>query len=137
MARMTETQRRDFEALRRAFVAEVPEKIRAIRSAAEDANRRGYSRDAVEALLNLTHRLVGSAAIFGLDVVSEASRALERRVTSLCGPVEGQARELSALVQGLEKAWSRASMPDGLVSPGDGRSGRRRGSHRPRHTSSR
>lgn len=120
MARMTEIHRREFEVLRRAFLAEVPEKIRAIRDAAEDADCRGYPQDAVENLLHLTHRLLGSAAIFGVGVVSDASRALEQRVTTLCRPGgssrEGQGRELGALVQGLESAWSRASRADELGS---------------------
>jgi HPt (histidine-containing phosphotransfer) domain-containing protein len=117
---MTEIHRREFEVLRRAFLAEVPGKIRAIRDAAEDAERRGYPRDAVENLLHLTHRLLGSAAIFGLGIVSDASRALEQQVTTLCRPGEiqreGQGRELCGLVQGLESAWSRASRADELGS---------------------
>ena len=111
-----ESQKPDFTALRQTFLAQVPEKIRAIREAADEAEGRGYPREAVEALLHKVHRLVGSAGLFGLGGVSDAARELEESVGTVFksaeSPEEGRRRELAALVRELEHAWLRSLPPE-------------------------
>ncbi len=109
-------QKPDFEALRREYLAQVPEKLRAIREAADEAESVGYPREAVEDLLHKVHRMVGSAALFGLGTVSDAARELEETVgivfKSAGRPDEERRRELSRLVQKLEQAWLQSSPPE-------------------------
>lgn len=109
-------QKPDFEALRREYLAQVPEKILAIREAAEEAEGDGYPREAVEALLHKVHRMVGSAALFGLGIVSDAARELEETVAivfkSMGSPEEERRRQLAALVRKLEQAWTQALPPE-------------------------
>jgi HPt (histidine-containing phosphotransfer) domain-containing protein len=108
-----ESYRRAFENLRQTFLEEVPEKISAIRRAAEDVER--GSGGAIETLQHLVHRLVGSAEIFGLARLSDAARVLEERVNggleSGGGSDPALRRQLIDLVAELEKAWSQEQRP--------------------------
>jgi HPt (histidine-containing phosphotransfer) domain-containing protein len=116
MAKLTEEQRKDFEALRRIYLNMVPARIADIRTAVDEAKRRRWARGDVEALYHLVHRLVGSSAIYGLKDVSRAARALEEGVTGL---LEGRPAHdaLGDLAEAVERAWRDSS--DGV--------GRRRG----------
>ena len=119
MTEPSEPYRRDFDALRRRFLAEVPEKIRAIREAVECTERGSHPREEMEALCQLAHRLVGSAAIFGLERLSASARTLEDRLAALLKAAQGPGSagaepELMGLVEELERAWSRNSMRKNL-----------------------
>ena len=104
MARWSESQRETFAALRRAYLAEVPARIAAIREAATGVLRSGGSPRALEELRDLAHRLVGSSAIFGLPRLSAAARDLEDRVIA---SIEGAAGvgALAELAATLETTW--------------------------------
>jgi HPt (histidine-containing phosphotransfer) domain-containing protein len=122
-----ESYRRAFDNLRQAFLEEVPEKVGAIRRAAEEAGR---GSAAIETLQQLVHRLVGSAEIFGLARLSDAARVLEERVNALLESSGGSdaalRRQLVDLVSGLERAWSEESRPEASLRkvPRRSRSGR-------------
>jgi HPt (histidine-containing phosphotransfer) domain-containing protein len=107
-----ESYRRAFDNLRQAFLEEVPDKIGAIRRAAEKVG--GGSGDATETLQHLVHRLVGSAEIFGLSRLSGAARVLEERVNALLeseGFDPALRRQLVDLVSEMERAWSQEPRP--------------------------
>lgn len=106
MARLTESQRESFEALRRTYLAELPARIGAIREAASAAQRGGASPEELEELRQHAHRLVGSSALFGLPRLSAAARALEDGVSR---SIEGDAGaiELDRLAAGVEAAWKQ------------------------------
>jgi HPt (histidine-containing phosphotransfer) domain-containing protein len=103
MARWTESQRETFEALRRAYLADVPERIAAIRQAAA-ALRGGAPQRALDELRHLVHRLVGSSAIFGLPRLAAAGRELEDRVIASIEGAEGVGG-LDELAAALETTW--------------------------------
>ncbi len=110
MARLTESQRETFEALRRAYLADVPARIVAIREAGAEVGRSGTSRAALEDLRQLVHQLVGSSAIFGLSRLSAAARALEDRLRGVLdgAPAAGEVDELAA---NLENVWKATAKP--------------------------
>jgi len=111
MARLTESQRERFETFRRAFLAEVPARIAAIRKAATEAGRRGTSRAALEDLHHLVHQLVGASAIFGLHALCGTARALEDLVTGLLEGAAPGAGELDRLTGALERTWNETATP--------------------------
>ena len=121
MTKQSESYPQAFEDLRMAFLEEVPEKIVAIRRAAEDVGQ-GDSQKAITVLYHLVHRLIGSTAIYGLERVSDAARPLEMCVGEVlesktrCGPA--RAREIIDLVGELEQVWRQVSPPGKPLSRG-------------------
>jgi len=113
MARLTDSQRETFEALRRAYLAEVPARIAAIREAAAEAEagQRGTSRAGLEELRHLVHQLVGSSAIFGLHALCAAARALEDLVKRLLEGAASGAADLDLLTATLEATWKESATP--------------------------
>jgi HPt (histidine-containing phosphotransfer) domain-containing protein len=110
MARLTASQREGFEALRREFLAHVPARIAAIQRAAAELQRGPVSRDRVEDLQDLAHRLAGASAIFGLPRLSAAARGLEELATRIrAGGAE--AEELDAHTAALEARWNESAAP--------------------------
>ena len=76
--RLTAGQRGRLEALRRAYVRDLPGKVRAIEEAA--GALRPADRGKLRSLHHLVHRLTGSSAIYGFDRLSRAAAALEELV---------------------------------------------------------
>jgi HPt (histidine-containing phosphotransfer) domain-containing protein len=108
MARLTESQRAGFEALRRRYLAGVPRRIATVKRAAGEVQRRWPSHDGLEALRQLAHRLVGASEIFGVPRVSDAARALEDLTGRLLEGGSG-VQELEELAASLEAAWSETA----------------------------
>lgn len=108
MTSLTESQRETLEALRRSYLAQVPDRIAAIRRAASEAGRPGAPREVLENLRGLAHQLVGSSAIFGLARLSSAARALEDLASRLVDGAAGGGR-LDALVGELETVGSEVA----------------------------
>ena len=77
---MTAGNRERLEALRRAYLRDLPAKVRAIGKAT--ASREPWDREKLESLHHLVHRLTGSAAIYGFSGLSRAASALEAVVYS-------------------------------------------------------
>jgi HPt (histidine-containing phosphotransfer) domain-containing protein len=108
MARWTERERAEFEALRETYLAEIPARILAIREATAAASRGATSPPALQEVRDLAHRLVGSSAIFGLKRLSAAARDLEDcAIASIEDAAE--LRGLDELVAALEAAWNEGA----------------------------
>lgn len=77
-ARFTAAQQQQMDRLHRAYLRELPRKLRAIEEAAAPLlETPGRAREALESLYLLVHRLTGSAAVYGLGDLSRAAAALE------------------------------------------------------------
>jgi HPt (histidine-containing phosphotransfer) domain-containing protein len=108
MASPTERERGGFEALRRRFLAGVPDRVATLKQATREARRRWPSRDGIERLQQHAHRLVGASEIFGVPRVSEAARALEDLARQLLEGGPGIQR-LGELLASLEAASSETT----------------------------
>jgi HPt (histidine-containing phosphotransfer) domain-containing protein len=99
----------ELAALRARYREEMPQKIRAVKEAAQ-ALGQGAGREELEALHILAHRLVGSAAIYGFGAVSQAAAHLEQFVVHALEAQEGTTGSSAlrldtlALVAGIERA---------------------------------
>ena len=99
----------EFHALKRAYLSQVPERVRALETVARAALEEGRASD-LEDFRTLAHRLVGSAALYGLPSLSAAARALEGFAASLASEERtacpGRRAELDSLLKNL-----RARLP--------------------------
>jgi HPt (histidine-containing phosphotransfer) domain-containing protein len=99
-------QRRELDALRRAYAAELPGKVTTIARAAAALD--GGAGDGVEELYHLVHRLAGSSAIWGFSAVSKAAGELEEVVLAArqASPalLERRKSEVRRLIGGLQRA---------------------------------
>jgi chemotaxis protein histidine kinase CheA len=102
MAELTEAQRAQLEALRRSYLAELPQKLGLIVETAAALQASGRE-PALRSLHHLLHNLTGSAAVYGFDSISEAARDVEAWTVSAMegGSAESIAR-LAALVDALK-----------------------------------
>jgi two-component system OmpR family response regulator len=66
-------RREDLATLRTSYAAELPERLRAIEATAASLVDRSWDSDLAETLYEMTHRLAGSAAIYGFPAVSTAA----------------------------------------------------------------
>jgi chemotaxis protein histidine kinase CheA len=110
---MTAGQRERLESLRRDYARDLPARIRAIAEAAASLEPR--SREKLQALHHLVHRLTGSAAIYGFTGVTRAASALEALVYSaLTGTAAAAGRDpsLADLVAALESELAAATASD-------------------------
>jgi len=125
MARLTEAQRAQLEALRQSYRAELPAKLGLIGGAVE-ALHAGGEKAHLQALYDLVHKLTGSAAIYGFGDISRAAGDLESwTLQALDGGLpEARRPELTALMSALQEAFTASE------ARGPGRPGRlrRRGS---------
>jgi len=83
------------QALRAAFIQEVPARISEIERAWEDAAADGDAR--LEQLQQLSHRLAGAAGTFGLHALGHSARELEltaRAASTEGGTMEGALRDV-------------------------------------------
>ena len=117
---MTAGQRDRLEALRRDYAADLPARVRAIAKAA--ASLEPGSREKLQALHHLVHRLTGSAAIYGFTGVSRAASAVEAlvysRLTGTAAVEPGGGPPLADLVAALESALAVA-ITSGMQGKGD------------------
>jgi two-component system OmpR family response regulator len=101
----------DFATLRRDYLEELPDRLAALERAAQDARLPPHERTAIETLAAVAHRLAGSAAIYGLPLVSQAAADLEEFTTVLLGDFEAVSeddrRELHALTAGVLRTAGR------------------------------
>jgi CheY-like chemotaxis protein len=66
-------RREDLAALRTLYAAELPERLVLIEGAAASLREHGWNKDVAASLYEMTHRLAGSAAIYGFPAVSTAA----------------------------------------------------------------
>jgi len=95
-----------FEALRREYVAELPERIAALRTAADGVGAKGWDRPLVEWLHLQAHKLAGSAGIYRLARLSDAAATLEDRLRRLLDgpwPPAAATAELLTLVKAVRR----------------------------------
>lgn len=96
---------REFEALRVAYVRELPEKIVAMQAAATALAAGGWDRELLQSLYHLAHRMAGSGGLYRLAALSRAAGALEEIVKRLLGdptwPPSGSPGDLTLLVQAV------------------------------------
>jgi two-component system, OmpR family, response regulator len=106
----------EFEALRRAYVGELPGRIEAMQAAAEALAVRGWDKETVESLYRETHRLAGSSGLYRLSKLSRTAAVLEEIVklllTSPTWPPASSPVELTTLVKAVGRtARSEARLP--------------------------
>ena len=94
--------------IRQRFIANVPEERAALAEALQLASA-GQGR---EALVQLAHRLKGSAGTFGFDAVSSAAGALERAAKGPAEPTEGLAAALDHELAALQSDRSSTHPKD-------------------------
>ena len=118
MARLTEAQRAQLEALRQSYRAELPAKLALIGGAVE-ALHAGGDKAHLQALYDLVHKLTGSAAIYGFGDISRAAGDLESwTLQALDGGLpEARRPELTVLMSALQEAFT-ASEARGPGGPG-------------------
>jgi HPt (histidine-containing phosphotransfer) domain-containing protein len=107
--RLTRDHRAQLEALRRAYGEDLPQRVRAIESAATALHDPVLRREALEAAYHLVHRLSGSSAIYGFEAVRRAAAELETRLASAMesGPPAGPwEAELAPYLEALRRAVS-------------------------------
>ena len=115
LARLAESHRKQFEALRLSYVGQLPEKIEAMQDAAAALATRGWDRATLESLHLLVHRMAGSCGLYRLNELSRRAGALEEIVKRLLNapswPPSGSPGELTTLVKAVSRtARSEASL---------------------------
>jgi len=109
--RRLEAHHSEFEALRRAYVAELAQKVSAMEAAAVTLAHSGWDRPLIESLYHLAHRLAGSAGLYRLHAVSRSAAALEdivhRMLNGPSWPPHRSPEELARLVQAVSRAARR------------------------------
>jgi len=127
VARLTEAQRAQLEALRQSYRAELPAKLGLIGGAVDTLHAGRWEKAHLQALYDLIHKLTGSAAIYGFEEISRAAGDLESwALQALDGGLPDERRlELTALMSALQEAFGASET---LGPGGPGRIRRRRGS---------
>lgn len=120
MPDLSAAQRRKLQALRRAYHAELPEKVSAIALAAAALRQHDWDTAGLNDLHHIVHRLAGSSAIWGFMDVSKTAGELEDVVLS---GLERRGektvdidREVGRLVQELQEAVQKSAEPRGRRS---------------------
>jgi two-component system OmpR family response regulator len=103
--RSQEAHAREFEALRVAYVLELPEKIVAMQAAATALGEGGWDRTMLESLYHHAHRMAGSAGLYRLPALSRTAGALEEVLKRMLGdgawPPASAPADLALLVQAV------------------------------------
>jgi HPt (histidine-containing phosphotransfer) domain-containing protein len=125
VARLTEAQRAELEALRQSYRAELPAKLGLIGGAVDTLHAGRWEKAHLQALYELIHKLTGSAAIYGFENISRAAGDLESwALEALDGGLpEDRRLELTALMSALQEAFSASE----TLGPGGPDRTRRRG----------
>jgi CheY-like chemotaxis protein len=122
--RRREAHGREFESLRRAYVGELADKLRAMNDAAAALVSGGWDRARLEALFHLVHRMAGSSGLYRLPALSRAAGALEaivkRMLDAAAWPPSTSPASLTMLVQAVDQA-ARAEAGVPAPSPVSGR----------------
>jgi len=126
VARLTEAQRAQLEALRQSYRAELPAKLGLIRGAVDTLHASGWEKARLAGLYHHVHKLSGSAAIYGFGEISRAAGNLESwALEALDGSLpEARRLELGALMSALQEAFSASE----TLGPDEAGRIRRRGS---------
>jgi two-component system, OmpR family, response regulator len=103
-ARLNKARRDDLASLRRTYLADLPERLRAIEASAGSLRDNGWDPRIASDLCDLAHRLAGSAAIYGFPEVSEAAV----RIGAFGSTPPGNARPLVESATTLAVALRRA-----------------------------
>jgi two-component system, OmpR family, response regulator len=116
LARLAESHRQAFEALRLAYVGALEEKIAAMQDAAAALAAGGWDRPTLESLHLLVHRMAGSCGLYRLNELSRRAGALEEIVKRLLNasvwPPAGSPVELTTLVNAVSRtARTEAGLP--------------------------
>lgn len=122
LARLAESHRQAFEALRLAYVGQLEEKIRAMQDAAAALATGGWDRPTLESLHLLVHRLAGSCGLYRLNELSRRAGALEEIVKRLLSapvwPPSGSPVELTTLVNAVSRtARAEAGLTGAAAQP--------------------
>lgn len=97
-------RREDLKALRSVYAAELPERLRLIEGAAARLRDSGWDRETAASLYEMTHRLAGSAAIYGFPAVSTAAmRVVAFGQDHAKGMGQRDTKPLLALVKSLSE----------------------------------
>lgn len=109
----TEDLQARLDALRREFVAELPQRIGTVKQAWSSMSaRRGGDAVDCEALYRAAHTLAGTAGTFEVSDVSEAARTLQNDLLACTGPShawqEADWRRIAADVDRLERLAASA-----------------------------
>jgi len=112
--------------LQTRFIAQLPERLRALDEAFALLTQGGDSRPALEKLHLHAHKLAGAGGTFGFTVLSENAGALEQRLTGILAqpavPDDATCAELATLVRRvrnsiLESAGTRPPEPQASAPP--------------------
>jgi two-component system OmpR family response regulator len=130
LERRQEAHRREFESLRRTYVGELSDKLRAMDEAAAALVSGGWDRARLEALFHLVHRMAGSSGLYRLPALSRSAGALEAIVKRLLDgatwPPSTSPASLTMLVQAVDHAArAEAGVPAASPAPGRERDGTR------------
>ncbi len=113
MPDLSAAQRRKLQALRRAYRAELPEKVSAIALAAALLRQHDWDTAGLNDLHHVVHRLAGSSAIWGFMDVSKTAGELEEVVLSGLETSGKKTvdidREVGRLVQELQEAVRKSA----------------------------
>ena len=112
MARLTEAQRAQLDALRQSYRAELPEKLGLIGGAVDTLHAGGWETGQLQELYHLIHKLAGSAAIYGFGGISRAAGDIESwALEALDGRLTEERRpELVTLMHALREAFSASEI---------------------------
>lgn len=98
-----------------AYLTELPAMIDSLRALAAALAEGGWARAPLEAVLQLAHRLSGSAGLFGLEGLASAAATLEtmarRRLEDGRWPPARSPRMVATLVKAVAAAAPRAPRP--------------------------
>jgi CheY-like chemotaxis protein len=113
-----EAHQKEFEALRRAYIGELAEKMAAMQAAAEALATEGWDRTVLESLSHLAHRIAGSSGLYRLSALSRSAGALEEIVNRLLNgptwPPGSSSADLARLVEAVDRT---ARTETNLVGP--------------------
>jgi two-component system OmpR family response regulator len=112
----------DFDALREAYLRELPEAVSAMAALAAALVASGWQKPTVESLMQMAHRLSGSSGLYRVDGVARAAGVLGAMLRRLLEaprwPPSRPPSEVATLIKALASA-----------SPGRARSARHRQTH--------
>jgi CheY-like chemotaxis protein len=101
-AQVTAERRKVLAALRLLYAEDLPERLRAIETAAARLHEEGWDPQVATSLYEMAHRLAGSAALYGFPAVSAAAHRIGRFASQHASdPAPVDPRHLLALVEAL------------------------------------
>jgi len=105
---LRDVDRREFEALVRAYREELGPKLKSMQASAAALVRDGWDQPTVEALYQQAHRIVGSSGVYGLASLARAAGILEELLKSLLKgpswPPSDSPRHLATVIKAVKQA---------------------------------